>query len=181
MVLQETLHENLITIEPLSIDDIPKLVPILKEHVRDRDTGVIVQDEIDNIQTWMYGEEDQQHHRSRHYLVARDESGQVLGCIGYTDPAKYHLDHHHIPADESIEVVNFFVGKSAQGRGVGRQLFNAVVAKAKQTGKKHLVLDSGPRYKNAWPVYEKIFGYEGTWILDLYDPGIHAKTWKMEL
>lgn len=129
----------------------------------------------------MYGEQDQQHLRNRRYLVAKDAAGTVLGCIGYTDPAQYHLDHHHISTEESIEVVNFFVANSAQGKGVGRKLFNAVVATAKDNGKKHLVLDSGPRYRNAWPLYEKMFGNPGGWIHNLYGEGIHAKTWKMDL
>lgn len=181
MALQEFLHANRITVEPLVIEDIPQLTPILIEHVRDRDTGELIQDEIDNIETWMYGEEDDAHHRRRHYLVAKDISGQVLGCVGYADPAQYHLDHHGITAEESIEVVNFFVATAAQGKGVGRQLFNAVVARAKADGKKTLVLDSGPRYRKAWNFYSKIFGNDGGWIKDLYSPGIDAKTWRMDL
>lgn len=49
MALQETLRQNLVSIQPLSTEDIPQLLPILEQHVRNRDTGEIVQEEINSI------------------------------------------------------------------------------------------------------------------------------------
>lgn len=178
----ELLQLTDITISPIQATDIPLLEPILREHIIDPATGQQVESEIQLVMKFMSGEPDSDHHdRRRSYLVARDITGEILGCVGITEAAQYHLNHHQTTPEDTAELVNFFVTTRAQGKGVGRKLFNSVIEEAKKRGKKFLVLDSGPRYKHTWEKYEKIFGYPGTMIENLYGPEIHAKTWKMTL
>jgi predicted N-acetyltransferase YhbS len=179
--MSETLQPNEIVIQPLQQNEITKLEPILCEHIRDSETGIVLQQEVHDVLGYMQGEEDENHHRFRKYFVAHDQSGAVLGCIGITDAAQYHLDHHQTTAKNTAELVNFFVTTTQQNRGVGRKLFEEVVNEARRQGKKHLVLDSGPRYMSAWKKYKQIFGYEGTTIPNLYGDQRDAMTWKMDL
>jgi len=179
---QEITQTTQIEISPLQESDIAQLVPILHEHVRDSDTHLVQEGEITDIVSWMRGQPDEaNNHRIRSYFVARDINGQVLGCIGITKAATYHLIHHQTIAADTAELVNFFVTSTVQGRGVGRKLFNQVLAEARNHGKKYLVLDSGPRYEHSWPIYDKLFGNSGTTIQNLYGPGYHARTWKIDL
>ena len=75
--------------------DVEQLEPILEEHVRDRNTHEIVLNEITEIKSYMRGEKDD-NARTRRYLVARDETGKVWGCMAYSSPDPDMIKHFFI-------------------------------------------------------------------------------------
>jgi len=64
------------SITALQEGDIDLLAPILEQHVKDRDTGVILKDEIKEIKGFMNGEKDGEG-RIRKYFVAKTPEGKV--------------------------------------------------------------------------------------------------------
>lgn len=166
------------TIEPLLIEEVDKLKPILETHVRDSKTGEIIQEEVADIRGYMRGNKDALG-RMRKYLVAKDDQGIILGCIGYTEPEPKMISHFNTTVEESMELVNAFVSVNAyRGGGVGKALFNAACEKANEEGKKQIILNSEPRYKKSWGFYDRFCDESRGFLVDHYGKGRHAKTWK---
>lgn len=180
---KEKILSSQIEIQPLKHDDIELFDPILRAHVRDSETGELIEGEIDAIKKYMQGGTDE-YGRVRKYLVAKDTtSGQVLGCMAYATPdpdmvAHFQLDH----VDDSIELLNAFVSPEVfRGGGVGRKLLEAVCLAGENEGKQQLVVHSGPRYEKSWGFYDKMAGENTGFIQNKYGEGRHAKTWRIKL
>lgn len=75
---EEKPSQIAITVEPLVESDIEKFTPILIAHVWNRETHTVVSSEIETIKGYMRGELDE-YGRNRTYLVAKDQSGKVVG------------------------------------------------------------------------------------------------------
>ncbi len=179
--LSKELVQESITVTPLDASDIPKLAPILFESVVARDTGEPFPDEIEQIQGYMRGNLDE-HNRRRNYLVARDISGEVYGCMAVAEPEPDMLNHFQTTAGESDELLNAFVSKSARGKGVGQKLLKGIGNLSRSRGKKYMTIHSGPRYElTAWGFYDKNADRSHGFITDKYGEGRHAKTWSINL
>ncbi len=105
-----------VKINNLNEEDIEHLEPILREHVRDRDTGEILENEIEKYKRYMLGEKDDDG-RKRIYLVAKGEDGEVLGCMAYALRSDKMMEEHFkkqgVDAKDCAELLNAFVS----GRG----------------------------------------------------------------
>lgn len=179
--LSKELVQESISVTPLEASDIPKLVPILFESVVARDTGEPFPDEIEQIQGYMGGNLDE-HNRRRNYLVARDISGEVYGCMAVSDPEPDMLNHFRTTDSESDELLNAFVSRSARGKGVGQKLLKGITNLSRTRSKKYLTIHSGPRYElTAWGFYDKNADRSHGFITDKYGEGRHAKTWSIKL
>jgi putative acetyltransferase len=81
-------------------------------------------------------------------LVAENEFGSVIGCVSL------------VPyADGVLELAKMAVADTVQGRGVGRKLMEASVAKARDLGAQELYLESNSRLEPAVRLYERM-GFE---------------------
>lgn len=171
-----------VEVSPLVEADIDQFDPILEAHVWDRSTGQVIAEEIEAIKGYMRGEQDE-YGRTRTYIVARDQSGKVIGCMAYSVPDPDMVQHFQLddPSD-SIELLNAFVSPEIfRGGGVGRKLFDAICDAGKQEAKRQLLIHSGPRYQDSWGFYDKMTDEQTGFIEDKYGAGRHAKTWKKAL
>lgn len=181
MTTKERLIHTEISILPLVEEDIPYLEPILRQHVRDRNTGVIVEEELQAIKEYMLGALDECG-RKRSYLVAKTAEGEVLGCMAYAVPDPDMLAHFQADPGNSVELLNAFVDQEVyRGSGVGRKLFEAVCQEAKSSGMTQLLIHSGPRYKASWGFYDKMCGENQGMLIEKYGQGGDAMTWKKAL
>ncbi len=182
MGAKEVISEHTIEINPLVEADIEQLVPILKQHVRSRLTGELEEGEIADIQNYMRGGKDEDEGRVRKYLVAKDETGKVWGCMAYSTPDKDMVAYFGVNDDKSVELLNAFVDKDVfRGGGVGRKLFEAICAAAKSEEKKELLINSGPRYRHSWGFYTHLCGENTGMIVEKYGKGGDAMTWRKTL
>lgn len=181
---KETLKSHTIEVSEIRESDIEQFEPILEAHVRDRKTDKIVWGEIADIKSYMRGGKDGEE-RTRKYLVARDETGKVWGCMAYSTPDQDMVKHFNIQDPEkTAELLNAFVSPEVfRGGGVGQKIFGAICKDAKENGRDILVIHSGPRYKKSWGFYDRMCGENQGMIIGKYgDPGDgDAMTWKKEL
>lgn len=178
-------HLEGIIVRPLKPGDITQLKPILEEHVRDRNTGEIITEEVTNITRCMSGLVGSDG-RVRKYLVA-EHGGRILGCMGWSEPDGRMLEHIQTTTADAAEALNAFVAREVfRGGGVGRQLFRGLCQAVRDEGKTLLVANSGPRYETSWPIHDHFFsglqedGRTGL-LNDYYGPGGHAMTWVKHL
>ncbi len=169
-----------LVIRSLEQRDIIDLEPVLREHVKDRDTGEIVEQEIQDIKSYMQGDLDTEECR-RTYLVAEHE-GTAVGCIAYTTPDKDMRKHFSDTYVNSAELVNAFVSSEySHGKGVGKALFQRLCNKAKAAGFDYILLNSGPRYKASWGFYDRVCDGNKGFIVGKFGEGGDAKTWYKKL
>lgn len=183
MGAKEVIEGHSVEVVPLVEADIEQLVPILKQHVRDRRTGRLEEGEVADIQRYMRGGQDSEH-RTRKYLVAKDETGRVWGCMAYSSPDVDMQSHFGVNGGDTVELLNAFVSNEVfRGGGVGRKLFEGICAVAKLDGKSQIVIHSGPRYRASWGFYDKMCGSNTGVLVGKYgDPGEgDAVTWRKEL
>lgn len=167
-------------IRSLSDGDIPTLRPILATWVKDRASGQLLPEEVEeDLQVMLEsigGKND------RTYLVAEDVDGSVIGVIGFKIP-----DPRMLPftkTSKPTELVNAYVSQEHRaGKGVGRALVNKLEEEAKAKGFTEVVLNSGPRYKDTgWGFYDKLEGYQRVGIAECYyGEGGDAPVWRKTL
>lgn len=170
-----------VEVSTLRETDIDQFDPIFEAHIRDRDTGEVLVDEISEIKAYMRRGEDE-NGRTRSYFTARDKTGKVLGCMAYSTPDPDMIKHFQLKEpDGNIELLNAFVSPEIfRGGGVGRKLLQQIIDEGNRLGKKQLLINSGPRYQKSWGFYDK-FAEQAGFIQNKYGEGGHAKTWKIEL
>jgi GNAT superfamily N-acetyltransferase len=166
----------------LKESDIDQIDPILKAHVRDSETGELIAGEIEDIKGCMRGKKDE-YGRIRTYIVARDQSGKILGCMAYATPDPDMIKHFNLgDSNDSAELLNAFVSPEVfRGGGVGKKLLDAVFEEGRKKGKGLLLIHSGPRYQKSWGFYDKVSDEQSGFIQDKYGKGRHAKAWKIKL
>src|SRR3972149_3308774 len=143
MIRPELVIAPDIQIEPLKTTDVGGLVSILREHVRDPNTGEVLESEVQEIQGYMHGEKDG-YGRARKYVVARGADGRVCGCMAYVFPPDpdiinlFKWDFKRDP-EHSAQLLNAFVsGSLARGGGVGKKLFKEICRMGQKEGKREL-------------------------------------------
>ena len=82
------------------------------------------------------------------FLVAEDESGKVVGCVGAIPSTEFN-------PDEYLELVRMSVDHSCRGSGVGVKLVEAFEDWARSQGYKHLNLTTLDGMKSAFRFYSK--------------------------
>ena len=154
MIRPELVIAPDIQIEPLKPTDVEGLLSILREDVRDRDTGEVIESDIQKIQGFMRGEKDE-HGRVRKYLVARGDDDRVYGCMAYSSPpdpdivSLFKSDPIH-----SAQLLDVFVPDP----DVASKLLNRLCIQAAKEGKRQLWIASNLRYESYWVFFEKMCG-----------------------
>lgn len=169
-----------IDLRPLTRADLAPLASILRQHVRDLYSGAVVEAEVQAILACMQGQPDH-HGQLRSYLVAADRNGAVLGCMALAAPEPRMREHFGGLAQDALELLNVFVTRQQQGRGVGRQLLNALCEEARLAGAGALIVNSGPRYRTSWGFYDHCFTSSHGMLSDYYGAGRHARCWRLTL
>lgn len=77
-------------------------------------------------------------------LIAEDGAGNAVGCVALV-PIK----------DGTLELAKMAVADHLQGKGVGRLLMDAAIAKARALGARALYLESNSSLKPALHLYER--------------------------
>lgn len=85
------------------------------------------------------------------YLVAVSDSGALLGGCGI-------FPTEGLPAG-CCELVKMYLSKAARGQGLGRQLIDIALEKARSLGYRQVYLETMPELRQAVSVYEK-FGFD---------------------
>jgi len=83
-----------------------------------------------------------------HLLVAREESGQILGCMT--------LVVFRIPTGMRAWIEDVVVDGAARGKGVGEALNSAAILLAEQLGAKTVDLTSRPSREAANRLYQRL-------------------------
>ena len=76
------------------------------------------------------------------FVVAEDAAGAVVGCVAVTDEG-----------DGLFELHRLYVSAAARRGGLGRQLVEWVIAKAREQGGRELVLYSDVAFQDAHRLY----------------------------
>ncbi len=181
-IRSELVSELQLDISPLQESDIDQFDLILNAHVRDSSTGEVIAAEIASIKSYMRGGEDE-YGRTRTYIVARDHTGKIWGCMAYSVPDPDMIIHFGLETtDDSIELLNAFVSPEIfRGGGVGKKLLEGIVEAGRKEAKKQLLIHSGPRYEKSWGFYDKLTDTSHGFIQNKYGEGRHAKTWRKVL
>ena len=79
-------------------------------------------------------------------LVARDEHGVAVGCVGLRP----------LDAEGCCEMKRLYVAPAARGAGLGRALVSAVIAEATRIGYREIMLDSLPKLEQATALYQRM-------------------------
>lgn len=179
---QELVSQMQIEVTPLVESDIDQFDSILRQHVWDRYTRQILEEEIASIKGYMGGKTDE-YGRRRQYLVAKTSSGKVVGCMAFSSPDPDMVAHFFdTDPEESVELLSAFVDRQVyRGGGVGHQLFESICNTAKSEGKKYLLVHSGPRYKASWGFYDHLCDENRGFIVEKYGKGGDANTWLKRL
>jgi GNAT superfamily N-acetyltransferase len=108
-------------------------------------------------------------------LVAVDAKGTLAGALVYFGD----MSHYGTPstATQQTDAAGFrllAVEASFQGKGVGRQLVEACIAKAKQSGKASLIIHTTAYMQTAQRLYQQM-GFARHEPFDFTQNGIHVK------
>ena len=122
----------------------------------------------------------QEKETGRTYLVAENQTGEVVGVIGFTSP-EARMYRFKLTA-RPVELVNAYVKQDERGGGVGRALVAELEKRAKDQDYTEVLLNSGPRYKGTgWGFYERV-GYTRVGVMkNRYGKGAHAPVWRKAL
>lgn len=91
--------------------------------------------------------------READVLVATDAVGEVLGSVTVAEPGGPYAE---VSRPGELEFRMLGVAPAAQGRGVGRALVDAVVARAHAIGAQRVVLSSLDRMATAHRLYDRL-------------------------
>ena len=167
-------HQPTITQRGVEQEDIPQIRKILSEWIKDPLTGEILIGEIDEVLLKI--SDSVSAPGDREYIVAEDESGNILGLMGLREPEDALLKL--ATTANPIELVNAYVSSDKKGQGIGKLLLEKIQEIAKNNGHTEIILNSGPRYReSAWSFYDKQFGNRIGELKDYYGPGLSAPVW----
>jgi putative acetyltransferase len=111
----------------------------LKKYKLDIPGTVYFDDGLDHLSDY-YGTGDKK------YFVIEDESGKVIGGIGFA-----RLDF----MEETAELQKLYLDDSAKGSGLGYKLISLVEEKMREAGFKHSYLETHNNLEAAIHIYEK--------------------------
>jgi predicted N-acetyltransferase YhbS len=178
MVDQKKISNIHISVNPLVKGDIPQLEPILRQHIKDRYTEDVDEEEVRSIIEYMRGNaEESRGGNARRYLVAKNQEGRVIGCVSCSEPEQDMLEHFGVSIDEAAEGLNLFVDNTFSNQNVGTELVENMFNAARTEGKKYVIVNSGPRYMKAWSFHDKMFDERRGFMVGKYGSGGDAMTW----
>jgi len=87
-------------------------------------------------------------------LVAVDDDGVLLGCVTYVPAHDNPYADLQLPGEAGFRMLG--VAPGARGRGAGRALVEACVARARDAGRRGIALATGPDMLAAHRLYERL-------------------------
>ena len=173
------IKEQNFEIGELEERDIENLLPVVREWVKDRDTGIVSEEEVSSIKERISNSLTGDGYK---YFVVRDDNGIAIGCAGVREPDDIMKEYKSSPVKKSTELVNVFLSNKYRGMDLGKKLLEYTFQKAKEKGYEEILWNSGPRYKDsAWGFYNKLVGNPVAIIKDLYGKDGDAPVWRKEL
>jgi GNAT superfamily N-acetyltransferase len=164
-------------VRPVQPGDLEAVRAIVEQWVRDAN-GQPIPDEIDQIMAYVHANA-AENNQDRRYLIAQTQDGTVAGIMGLTASGDDMKPYAH--TDHPLEIVNAFVSGDQRGQGIGHKLEAAIEDLARESGATELMVNSGPRYQDAWKFYDQLFGPPVVVLENQYGPGNHAPVWRKNL
>lgn len=87
-------------------------------------------------------------------LVAVDDDDRLLGCVSYVRDHTSSFAEVARPGEAGFRMLG--VAAASRGRGVGRALVEACVARARAAGRTGLVIVTAPSWTDAQRLYERV-------------------------
>lgn len=165
-------------IRDVQIDDLVAIKPILENWLRDRNTGNPLPNEVSDVMASI--EASTQGVNGRSYVVAVDNSGNVVGVMGMATPSEEMRPY--VTTNNPIEFINAYVDPAQRGTGAGKALAAQLEQKALQAGRTEIIVNSGPRYRDTgWAFWTRLYGEPVATAEGLYGPGGDAAVWRKPL
>ncbi len=116
------------------------------------------------------------------YLVARDADGKPVGVMGCGSPDDRFLPFRSSPEARAAGLKTAFLSPDIRGRGLGKQLLEALFAGAREAGWTEMLWSSNPRYRTtAWSFYTILAGDPVGILEDFFEPGFRTPVWRKDL
>jgi len=163
--------------------NILELVDTFREYVRDRNSGIVLEQEILEIMQRIagsIGDADFSEYEDYNYLVVCDDDLKAVGICGLRPPEEDMLPFGE--GERTLELVNFFVNSEYGRQGLGKKLMDQVLQYAASMGYKYVIWNSGPRYKEkGHAFYRKYFGEPIAILKEKYGEDGDAPVWRVDL
>jgi len=171
-------HERVVSINPLSLKDLPGLRAVLESSVVNPITKEVAQDEVEDLLARY--EELISEGGEEKYFVAHNHEGQPVGIMGLAPPDD--AIRSFTTTENPIEIVNAYILSTSRGVGVGSHMVRHLEMLAKLGGHTEVVLASGPRYAlTGWPFWRKMYGEPAGVAEKYYENEYDAQVWHKEL
>ncbi|HKE14504.1 MAG TPA: GNAT family N-acetyltransferase [Kofleriaceae bacterium] len=93
-------------------------------------------------------------------LAAAGESGELLGCVDFiADMAHYGSGGTATSIPDAAGIRLLAVAPEGRGRGIGKALTHACIARARELGRSKVILHTTKAMTVAWGMYERL-GFE---------------------
>ncbi|HOI74985.1 MAG TPA: GNAT family N-acetyltransferase [Syntrophales bacterium] len=161
----------------LTVGDVPGLRGIVEAWIR-RD-GRTIDEEIERtmavLQAAAAGNGDL-------YLVARAPDSRPAGVMGCGTPDDRFLPFRSSPEARAVGLKTAFLSPDARGRGLGKELLQALFRAAGQAGWTEMLWSSNPRYRTtAWSFYSALAGDPVGILEDFFEEGSRTPVWRKPL
>jgi GNAT superfamily N-acetyltransferase len=161
--------DSTFTVGALSPFDIDPLIKIAEQWVRNSETGSVFQNEIAEIRNRMET-------NAAQYIVVRDSNGIAVGMCGLRVPEE---KLQRFSTKPTLELINVFLDKNLQGKGIGYVLLKTSFLLAQEQGYKAVIWSSGRRYQaSSWEFYRKVAGEPVAEVDGFFGAGSYACIWE---
>lgn len=151
---------NLI-IRQLSLEDLPKVIEVIKKTIRISFAKIYPSELIENFCTKYTEENFAERLKTTTFFIAEDKNTrQILGVVGL----------------QGNRLRTFYVDPDMQGKGIGSMLYNALENKARKDNIEKLILEGSPLGE---PIYQHL-GYKKLHSVEKERVGIKFKDAYME-
>ncbi len=137
-------------IRPITVNDDDKIAKIIRNNLEAYHLNIpgtaYFDPELEHLSGY-YGENP----KKREYLIATDESGEVIGGVGISEFKGF---------ENCGEIQKLYLSDKAKGKGIGKELMKAIEETARKKGYSRLYLETHSVLKAAIGLYEKIGFYE---------------------
>lgn len=164
-------------IDTMHVRDMPELRKIVETWVRK--DGRPIAEEIERtmavLQAAAEGNGDV-------YLVARERDGKPVGVMGCGSPDDRFLPFRSSPTAQAAGLKTAFLSPGIRGKGLGKQLLEALFQAAGTAGWTEMLWSSNPRYREtAWSFYTVLAGDPVGILEDFFEEGSRTPVWRKPL
>ena len=171
------VRRSALMIRALGAQDVPAVTQILEEWLIDPETGTLLASEVarrirqlDEALTTL---------TEPWYFVAEGPDALIQGVIGLqADQIAAEL---YSPSESPVEVVTACVRRTSRGIGVGRALIETVERIACQRGFSTLLIVSGSRNRDSYPLWRARYGAPLRVDENYFGPGAERVVWRSRI